>query len=773
MNERLAEKLGQAAALRDLHTPEILRLAVPADHRRWEELLETPGVQVHDQLEGQLRDLLKARSPLHPLSNEELDKAVHARLNGKPAATHGVWVHYPWSGRLVHLLDEEEFIEVRTDRNRNKITREEQARLTGKRVGIIGLSVGQSVALTMALERTAGELRLADFDRIELTNLNRIRSGAHAIGMNKAVNVAREIAEIDPFLKVTCFTEGLTRENMDAFFDGDGGLDLVIEECDSIDIKILARKAAKARGIPVVMDMSDRGCLDIERFDLEPDRPLMHGWIDHLDLDAAANALTSEEKVPYMLPIVGVETLSPRLKASVVEVGRTLSTWPQLATSVVLGGALAGDAVRRILLGHMTGSGRWFVDLDELVGTPVEVPPPDATPPAPTDANELADATEASDLPLGAPPDTGLVSEELAVRCFEAGALAPSAGNMQPWRFLQRGDRLYVLHDEAASASIWDPDHLIAHIALGTAVENIVLRIQENGLSARVHLAPIPDRPELVAAIDVLPVGSPDVEPEADRSLAAGIAVRCTNRKLLERDPSIPGRLKDALALASAMPGCSAHLLTDPDALAELASICGTSERIRVVNPIGHREFFQQELRWTPEEVERTRDGLDIDTLEMSLNDVAGLRIASDPRAMALVDAWGGGSAFERFSTRAVRAASAVVLVAVDDDRTTSRLMGGRAAERFWTAANLAGVSVHPISAPIFLIHAARLGGPGIRPAEREDLLGLEARFMALWPDLVGRPLFMMRISPGGEPTARALRKPLQELVLRPQRTLH
>ena len=87
---------------------------------------------------------------------------------------------------------------MRTDRNRNKFRPEEQARLTGKRVGIIGLSVGQSVALTMALERTAGELRLADFDRIELTNLNRIRSRAHAIRMNKAVNVAREIAEIDP-----------------------------------------------------------------------------------------------------------------------------------------------------------------------------------------------------------------------------------------------------------------------------------------------------------------------------------------------------------------------------------------------------------------------------------------------------------------------------------------------------------------------------------------------------------------------------------------------
>jgi hypothetical protein len=46
------------------------------------------------------------------------------------------------------------------------------------------------------------------------------------------------------------------------------------------------------------MDMSDRGCLDVERFDLEPDRPLMHGWIEHLDLDAAARPMSAEEKMP-------------------------------------------------------------------------------------------------------------------------------------------------------------------------------------------------------------------------------------------------------------------------------------------------------------------------------------------------------------------------------------------------------------------------------------------------------------------------------------------
>ena len=110
-----------------------------------------------------------------------------------------------------------------------------------------------------------------------------------------------------------------------------------------------------------------------------------------------------------------------------------------------------------------------------------------------------------------------------------------------------------------------------------------MLRIQENGLSARVHLAPIPTGlswwQRSMSCLSALPTGA-----EADRSLAAGIAVRCTNRKLLERDPSIPGRLKDALALTS-----PCRLLRPPahrpGRLAELASICGTSERIRVVNP--------------------------------------------------------------------------------------------------------------------------------------------------------------------------------------------
>src|SRR5690606_500097 len=115
------------------------------------------------------------------------------------------------------LLDEAEFVAMRTNRNQYKITQEEQDVLATRKIGVIGLSVGQSIALTLAMERVCGELRLADFDTAELTNLNRIRTGVHNLGLHKTIIAAREIAEIDPFLKVLIFSEGVTDENIDPF----------------------------------------------------------------------------------------------------------------------------------------------------------------------------------------------------------------------------------------------------------------------------------------------------------------------------------------------------------------------------------------------------------------------------------------------------------------------------------------------------------------------------------------------------------------------------
>jgi tRNA A37 threonylcarbamoyladenosine dehydratase len=218
-------------------------------------------------------------------------------------------VYYPWADRVVHILDEKEFIELRTSRNLYKITREERDLLARKKIGVIGLSVGQSIAVTMAMERSFGEIRLADFDSLELTNMNRIRTGLHNLGVPKVVIAAREIVEMDPFLKVLCYPEGITPENLDDFLTGGGKLDILVDECDSVDVKIQCRIRARALRIPMLMETSDRGLVDVERFDLEPDRPLLHGLINGL---AASDygSLSDAEKIPIIGAMVGLSTLS-------------------------------------------------------------------------------------------------------------------------------------------------------------------------------------------------------------------------------------------------------------------------------------------------------------------------------------------------------------------------------------------------------------------------------------------------------------------------------
>src|SRR5262249_31953443 len=86
-------------------------------------LAENAGsIQLCDTLIGQLRDLIRTRHPTRKLSATELDSLTKEHLGGVAADEYGAWAYYPWSRRLVHVLDKSEFAELRTNRNRYKIT---------------------------------------------------------------------------------------------------------------------------------------------------------------------------------------------------------------------------------------------------------------------------------------------------------------------------------------------------------------------------------------------------------------------------------------------------------------------------------------------------------------------------------------------------------------------------------------------------------------------------------------------------------------------------
>lgn len=318
---------------------------------------QSPTIQVVDVFGQQLREWIKAEHPGNAFTETEMKAQMALHSDPVDDERNGSWIYYPWRNTLVHCLSKDQFIRVRTVRNLHKITRDEQQTLSHARVGVVGLSVGQSVSVSLAMERICGSLRIADFDTLELSNLNRIRSSIINQGELKTTIVAREIAEIDPFIEVSCYDKGLHADNLNEFLEG---LDLVVDECDSLEMKIMLRKACRAKGIPVVMDTSDSLMLDVERFDLEPNRPVFHGLIDE---EAVIDWSNPQQRMQILGQIIEPQKASERAQQSLSEIGKTITTWPQLATDVAMGGAFAAKVVRQILLGDSIPSGRFRMDI--------------------------------------------------------------------------------------------------------------------------------------------------------------------------------------------------------------------------------------------------------------------------------------------------------------------------------------------------------------------------------------------------------------------------
>ena len=214
------------------------------------------------------------------------------------------------------------------------------------------------------------------------------------------------------------------------------------------------------------------------------------------------------------------------------------------------------------------------------------------------------------------------------------------------------------------------------------------------------------------------------------------------------------------------MEGCTAHFITDRVAMDAMAVTIAAAERIRVLNPIGHRELFHKEMRWSTAEAARTRDGLDLPTMELKITEEVGFRVAADRKAMDLLQRWEAGQAFMKLTKENIATSSALMLISCTARDAKGLLNAGRAVQRAWLAATANDLAVHPCSAPILLAHHVRHGhGGGFSASERaEVMLRYEATVEAF--NLGQRePFFMVRLSFAGAPTARSLRRPITEFL--------
>ena len=318
-----------------------------------------------DRYDLLLEDLFLIRNPRFKFIKEyqaELKEFTDVYLAGKSVTEAGEWFFFPWNKTLAHYLPEDEHLEIRTARNKNIITKDEQEKLYNLRVAYAGLSVGSHGALTFALMGGAKSIKIADPDEVSPSNLNRIRFDFLDVGRKKTELIREYIWQLNPYAEIESFDQGVQEETMDAFLSN---VDVLIEETDNLEMKIRLRLAARDRGIPVIMatDNGDNIIAEVERFDLDKTKQLFNGAIGDITIDDF-RTFPPQDLPKLATKIAGPHLVTPRMMGSLLEVGRTLYSWPQLGDAATLSGVAIAYALKRLALNQPITEEKREISLD-------------------------------------------------------------------------------------------------------------------------------------------------------------------------------------------------------------------------------------------------------------------------------------------------------------------------------------------------------------------------------------------------------------------------
>lgn len=331
------------------------------------------NAEVLDTVSGSLKELFFIRNPQFKKTMSEAQELLKNFLE-ENKNIEAIFIYYPWFNKLIKTVPEETYFELRTARNKNIITKDEQENYRKTKIGIAGLSIGSNVILMLVFTGGSKFMKIADFDDIEISNLNRLRAGLPDVLSNKTHITAKQVWEVDPFAELELWDKGVSAENLREFILGNESknspcLDVFIDEMDSLELKILSRFICRENKIPVLMATGngDNVILDVERYDIEPERTILHGLIGDIKPEDF-KTMNYEEWLKLATKIVGYDNLTEKMKGSLKEIGKTIAGVPQLGSTASVGAAAVALCVRKIANKQNLPSGRYFINIDKSLG---------------------------------------------------------------------------------------------------------------------------------------------------------------------------------------------------------------------------------------------------------------------------------------------------------------------------------------------------------------------------------------------------------------------
>lgn len=294
--------------------------------------------------------------------------------------------------------------------------------------------------------------------------------------------------------------------------------------------------------------------------------------------------------------------------------------------------------------------------------------------------------------------------KQIITKILDAAIRAPSGDNTQPWKIIVSDNyttiELYNLPER--DDSYINFNQTASHIAHGAVIENIVISSKHLGYHAQVNLFPN-DKKNLVAIIEL------SATEKQEQPMYKAIFKRCTNRfqyKLVDISESL---IEDLSASIKNIKNTNISLVYQNDRINDLSKELMINDSLIFEHKESHRFLFDK-IRWNHKQVERTMDGMPVDTLGLNLIEKLSFPLLRFWGFVKTANYIGLSKIIGLKSWRNLRTSSMLGMVTVPGNDKVSFIQGGRAIQRVWLEATIQGLAFQPIIGLPLLINRSKQG---------------------------------------------------------------
>lgn len=353
--------------------------------------------------------------------------------------------------------------------------------------------------------------------------------------------------------------------------------------------------------------------------------------------------------------------------------------------------------------------------------------------------------------------------KEDMLNLVKAGVVAPSADNMQPWKFNLGEDFLELSLDRKRMGHFFDPAEVATDMGCGALIENIEHYARHLGLQMSIDQESVVER-NIVAKLRFSPLTKNDQD-----DLSGAVFTRCTDRGLYDKKMRVGTRERSLLEESvNEFDDFSLTFYDRPDQQKKIIKTVYQADTIRFNHEKIHEDFYDV-LRFGPS-AERSKDGLAQSTLGIEFFFIPVLKLLRSWKLTRLLNKLVGLHHMMALRGVWLPMVYSSSLVSIVHTGPADYLQFGRVMERFWLQATDAGLSIQPLGAfPLFLARLNTVAGDGFSDTHIAKLNNLERLFASATPGYrAGEDQLVMlfRVGFARKPPGRSLRRPVESFLL-------